>query len=129
MDFTSLSHEELVHTLMKVVSLLGDTDFEEVTSGFTKTGKPLNHEAGSLTDAIGITKDKLDEITSLATGLVSETLMTRTRSRRVEWLHLRWRQMSSVEKACVAVAAVEMAFVTVEGMMRALRGLSEDAES
>jgi len=129
MDFTVMSHEELIGTLQKVASLLDGEKLEEVISEFTKVRRSLNHEAKDLTDALGITKDRLDEITSLAVGLVREALVTNTRSRKIEWLHLRWRQMSSIEKACVAVAAVEMAFVTIERMMCTLRGLSEDAGS
>lgn len=110
MDFTVLSHEELVQALMKVASRLDDVDFEEVASSFAKSGRPMNHESESLTGALGITRERLDELDSLAAGLVSETLITRTRSKRVEWLHLRWKQMSSVEKALVAVKAVELAF-------------------
>jgi len=110
MDFTTMGHEELVHTLMKVTSLLDGIDFEAMVGDFIKEEKPLNHEAESLTDALGMTRERLDELDSLATGLVSETLITSTRSKRIEWLHLRWKRMSSIEKAFVAVKAVELAF-------------------
>lgn len=120
MDFTTMSHEELVHALMKVASRLGDTDFEEVASSFAKSGRPMNHESESLTGALGMTKERLNELDSLATGLVGETLVNKTRSLKVEWLHLRWKRMSSIEKALVAVKATELAFLLAAKRIKAL---------
>jgi len=113
MDFTGMSHEELIDALQRVTSLLDGEKLEEVISEFTKIGRPLDHEAKDLASALGITRKKFTEIASIAKDLVGKTFVTDIRSKKVEWLHLRWKRMSSVEKALVAVTAVEVALLFV----------------
>jgi len=120
MDFTDMSHEELIDTLQKVTSLLDGEMLEEVISEFTKVRRPLNHEAKDLDSALGITRKKFTEIASIAKDLVGKTFEIGTRSRKVEWLHLRWKRMSSVEKALVAVTAVEVALLFAVAVERSL---------